>query len=97
MSVFFCFFSFFGSTKSSKCVSTPITFGNPWTCNTFKNSNVSISNPYEPSTKSNTRSAIFAASTISFRSFLTSMNCIRRFFPLTTVIGPFTSLSACRV
>ena len=74
-----------------------MTRGNPCTCSTFKNSNVSISNPNDPSTSNNTKSATFAASTISFRSFFTSMICIFRFFPVTSVSGPLISFSACLV
>ncbi|KAH3688656.1 hypothetical protein WICPIJ_000347 [Wickerhamomyces pijperi] len=61
----------------------------------FKNSIVSISNPKFPSMISNTKSAILAASIIEFKSLATSMNVKRRLLPLTTVIGPLTSVKDC--
>ena len=67
------------------------------TCKTFKNSNVSISNPKLPSTINNTKSAIFPRSIIEEISFGHSIKVRRRFFPLTTVIGPPTSVNVCFV
>lgn len=54
-----------------------------------------ISNPNEPSTMSNTRSAIFPMSIILLRSLLHSTKVRRFFLPLTTVIGPFASFKVC--
>ena len=47
-----------------------------------------ISNPYEPSIMSRTRSATLAISIIELRSLLHSINVMRFFLPLTTVMGP---------
>jgi hypothetical protein len=58
---------------------------------------VTISNPNDPSIMSRTRSATLPTSIIEFRSDLTSMNVIRRFFPATTVTGPLSSPNVCLV
>ena len=54
-----------------------------------------ISKPKEPSTMSNTRSAIFPMSIMLLRSLLHSINVSRFFLPLTTVMGPFASFKVC--
>ena len=74
----------------SRCVRTPITRGNPCACRMFRNSNVSISKPYDASVSSSTKSATLAMSIIALRSLGHSKNVRRRFFPETTVMGPFT-------
>ncbi len=61
------------------------------------NSNVSISNPKDPSIKSMTRSAIFAISIMEGKSFEHSMNVNLLVFEETTVIGPLISEIECFV
>lgn len=46
---------------------------------------------------SRTRSAILPTSIMELRSLLHSMNVMRFFFPLTTVIGPLASFRVCLV
>jgi hypothetical protein len=54
-----------------------------------------ISKPKEPSIISKTKSAILPMSIIELRSLLHSMKVSLRFFPVTTVIGPFNSVRVC--
>lgn len=74
-----------------------MTLGKPCDWRMLRNSNVSISNPNEPSIMSRTRSAIFPTSIMLLRSLLHSMNVRRRFLPVTTVMGPLASFSVCLV
>lgn len=62
----------------------------------FKNSNVSISKPKEPSTISSTRSAVFARSSMAHRSSPGHSKKVSRLaFPATTVIGPVMRGGGC--
>lgn len=54
-----------------------------------------ISKPKDPSIMRRTKSTTFAMSIMELRSLLHSMKVSRRFFPPTTVIGPFASCMVC--
>lgn len=58
---------------------------------------LTISNPKLASIISNTKSAILAMSIMEFISLEHSIKVKRRFFPLTTVIGPLISVKLCFV
>jgi hypothetical protein len=66
-----------------------------WEC--WRQNEVTISKPNEPSIIRRTRSAILPISIIEFRSLLHSINVSRRFLPLTTVTGPLISFKVCFV
>lgn len=72
-----------------------MTLGKPWTCSTFRNSKVSISNPKLASTRSSTRSETFARSIMAGKVLGHSKKVRRRFLLDTTVTGPRTSTRLC--